>query len=63
MDCILPNSSIHGDSPGENAGVDCGALLQGIFLTQGWCSVSLMSPALGGGLFTTSTSWEAQYMN
>ena len=24
------------DSPGKNAGVDCYALLQGIFPTQGW---------------------------
>ena len=24
------------DSPGKNTGVDCHALLQGIFLTQGW---------------------------
>ena len=31
----LPGSSVHGDSPGENTGVDCHALLQGIFPTQG----------------------------
>ena len=35
MDCSLPGSSVHGDSPGENTGVDCHALLQGIFTTQG----------------------------
>ena len=29
-------SSVHGDSPGKNTGVGCHALLQGIFLTQGW---------------------------
>ena len=63
MDYSLPSSSIHGDSPGENTGVGCRALLQGIFLTQGWYSVSLMSPAVGGGFFTTSATWEAQYMN
>jgi len=34
MDCSLPGSSVHGDSPGKNAGVDCNALLQ-IFPTQG----------------------------
>ena len=34
------------------------ALLQGIFLTQG-LSPRLMSPALAGRFFTTSTSWEA----
>ena len=34
MACSLPGSSVHGDSPGKNAGVGCHALLQGIFLTQ-----------------------------
>ena len=35
MDCSLPGSSVHGDSPGKNTGVGCHALLQGIFPTQG----------------------------
>ena len=35
MDCSLPGSSVHGDSPGKNIGVGCHALLQGIFPTQG----------------------------
>ena len=35
MDCSPPGSSVHGDSPGKNIGVDCHALLQRIFLTQG----------------------------
>ena len=35
-DCSLPGSSVHGNSPGENTGVDCHALLQGILPTQGW---------------------------
>ena len=35
MDCGPPGSSVHGDSPGKNIGVDCHALLQGIFPTQG----------------------------
>jgi len=34
MDCSLPGSSVHGDSPGKNIGVGCHPLLQGIFLTQ-----------------------------
>ena len=34
MDCSLPGSSVHGDSPGKNTGVGCQALLQGIFPTQ-----------------------------
>ena len=48
MDCSLPGSSVHGDSPGKHTGVGCHALLQGIKPTF------LMSPALAGGLFTTS---------
>ena len=35
MDCSLPGSSVHGDSPGKNTGVVCNALLQGIFPSQG----------------------------
>ena len=35
MDCSPPGSSVHGDSPGKNTGVDCHVLLQGIFPTQG----------------------------
>ena len=36
MDCSPPGSSIHGDSPGQNTGMSCHALLQGIFPTKGW---------------------------
>ena len=35
MDCSLPGSSIHGDSPGKNIGMGCRVLLQRIFPTQG----------------------------
>ena len=35
MDCSLPGSSVHGDSPGKSPGVGCHSLLQGIFSTQG----------------------------
>ena len=35
MDCSLPASSVHGDFLGRNTRVDCHALLQGIFPTQG----------------------------
>ena len=35
MDCSLPGSSVHRDSPGKNTGVGCYALLQKIFPTQG----------------------------
>ena len=47
MDCSLPGSSIHGDSPGKNTGVGCQALRQRIFPTQG--SNLPLSPALAGG--------------
>ena len=34
MDCSVPGSSVHGDSPAKNTGEGCHALLQGIFLTE-----------------------------
>ena len=34
VNCSPPGSSVHGDSPGQNAGVGCHFLLQGVFLTQ-----------------------------
>ena len=39
--------------PGKVTGVDCRALLQGIFLIWG------SNPALAGGFSTTSITWEA----
>ena len=36
VECSLPGSSVHGDSPGKNTGVGCHALLQGILPTQRW---------------------------
>ena len=47
------------ESPGKNTGVGCHDNLQGTFLTQG-SNLSLESPALEGGFFTTSTIWAAQ---
>ena len=35
MDCSLPGSSVHRDFPGKVTGVDCHALFQRIFPTQG----------------------------
>ena len=35
MDCSLPGSSVHEDSPGKNTELGCHELLQGIFPTQG----------------------------
>ena len=46
------------DSPGKNTGVGCHAFLQGIFLTQG-LNPHLLFPALAGGFFTSSATWEA----
>ena len=37
------------------------AFLQGIFPTQGSNRRYLMYPALAGGYFTSSDTWEAQY--
>ena len=34
MDCSLPGSSVHGDSPSKNTGVGCHFFLQGIFTIQ-----------------------------
>ena len=49
------------DSPGKNIGMGCLALLRGVYLIQG-SNLSLVSPALAGGFFTMSTTWEAQYL-
>ena len=35
VNCSLPCSSVHGDSPGKESGEGCHFLLQGIFSTQG----------------------------
>ena len=48
------------DSPGKNTGVGCRALLQGIFLIRVEAA-SLTSPALAGGFFTTSTTWDTLF--
>ena len=58
MDCRLPDSSVHRDSPGKNTGMGCHALLQGIFPTLGLNLGLLCLPALAGKFFTTSTTWE-----
>ena len=62
MDCSPPGSSVHGDSPGKNTGVDCHALLQGIFPTQGSTQVSHVAGILyqlshQGILAVTATSY------
>ena len=47
------------DSPGKNTGLGCHALLQGNLPNPGIKPASLTSPALAGGFFTTSATWEA----
>ena len=49
MDCSPPGSSVHGDSPGKNTGVDCHALPPGDLPNPGIKPASLTSPALAGG--------------
>ena len=58
MDCSPLDSSVHGDSPGKNTRVGCHFWLQWILLTQG-SNPHLMSPALAGRFFSTSTTWGA----
>ena len=55
MDCSLPGSSVHGDSPGKNNGVGCHALLQGSSQSRDWTQVS----HIAGGFFTISATREA----
>jgi len=43
MDCSLPGSSVHEDSPSKNTGVGCHDLFQGIFPTWGLNHVSCIS--------------------
>ena len=56
MDCSPPGSPVHGIL--EPSGVDCHALLQGIFPTQGWNPGMSLLCLLHwqAGFFTTSTS-------
>ena len=55
MDCSLPGSSVHGIHQARIL-VGCHAHLQGNLPDPG---EDLMSPALAGGFFTTSATWEA----
>ena len=55
MDCSLPGSSVHEDSPGKNTGVGCHALLQGSSQPRDWTQVS----CIAGRIFTIWTTREA----
>ena len=50
------------DSPGKYLGVGCHALLQGNLPDSGIKPASLMSPAMAGGFFITSSTWGASYV-
>ena len=59
MDCSLPASSVHGISPGKNAGVGCHFLSPGDLPTPG---TEPTSPALAGGFFITEPPGEPHYL-
>ena len=59
MDCSLPGSSIPGDSPGKNTRMDCHALLQGIFPTQGSNPRLLYLLYWQAGSLPLAPTWEA----
>ena len=61
-DCSSPGSSVHGDSPGKNTGVNGHALLQGIFPIQGSNLFLSHLPHWQMGSLPTGTTWEAQTM-
>ena len=56
MDCSLPGSSVHGDSPDKNSGVGCHALLQGSSRPRDQTQVSWIA----GRFFTNWATREAQ---
>ena len=60
MDCSPPGSSVHGVLQGRILEWGCHGLLHSVF--PGIKPVSLMSPALAGGFFTTSATWEAPFI-
>ena len=60
MDCSLPGSSVPWHFPDKNTGEGCHFLLQGDHPDPGIEPVFPASPALAGGFFTTSATWEAQ---
>ena len=55
MDCSLPGSSVHGDSPGKNTRIGCHALLQGSSQPRDETWVS----CIAGRLFTVWATRQA----
>ena len=50
------------DCPGKNTGVDCCAVLQGNLSGPGIEPMSLASPALAGGFFTTTILYHYHHL-
>ena len=58
-ECMWPTRLLRPwGSPAKNTGVGCHLLCQGELPNPGIEPLSLMSPALADGFFTTSTTWE-----
>ena len=57
MDCSPPGSFVHEDSPGKSTAARFHALVQGISPTWDQ-TTSPTIPALTGGFFVTSATWE-----
>ena len=57
VDCSLPDSSVHAIFQARILEWVAISSSRGIFLTQG-SNLSLISPALSGGFFITSTTWK-----
>ena len=61
MDCSLPGSSVHGILQQEYwSGLPCPP--PGDLPEPGIGPASLISPALAGGFFTVSATWEAPFL-
>ena len=62
MDCSLPVSSVHGDSPGKNSEVGCHFPSPGHLPNQGVEPMSLRYPSLEDRFFTNSTTGEGNFV-
>ena len=58
MDCSLPGSSVHVDSPGNNTEMGFHTLLQGIFPSQG-SNLHLLCSCTGRWVHYHHATWEA----
>ena len=63
MDCSPPGSSVHGDSPRRVLEWVATPSSGGVFLTQGFNPRLLCLLHWAGKFFTTSATWEAQYIH